>query len=468
MSVRRYAASKDTTITNAFKSNLQTRATNANLGESDILEVFSIYGQATTSSVELARTLIQFSTQQIADDRNNKKIGISGSSQFILKLSNAPHSDSTPKKFNIIVSPVSSSWTEGNGLDMENYTDVGSANWISSSDGVLWSNEGGDYLSQSYTQYFESGTEDLQIDITSLVEMWLTGSLQNNGLIIKLNSAEESSTESYYTKKFFARGSEFFFKRPWIEARTAEYFEDDRNNFTLSSSLLDSEDNLNKLVLYNRVNGTLKNIPGTGSIYVSLYSGTVGPTGLALPLVNNSNRVEAGLYSTGIYTASIGIDADYVYLYDIWHNGAGLQYATGSVIYPEKFNPDFSQDVPEYVVNITNLKSSYKTGEYCKFKLFVKDKVWDANSYTTYSSKVDNTIIKNLYYRVYRVSDKLEVIPYGTGSIKYTKLSYDKDGNYFNLDMSLFEPDYSYAIKFGHEYGEDFLELAETFKFRVE
>ena len=46
MAIKRYTASKDNTITNAFESNLSTRGTGSNMGLSDILEVFSIYGQA--------------------------------------------------------------------------------------------------------------------------------------------------------------------------------------------------------------------------------------------------------------------------------------------------------------------------------------------------------------------------------------------------------------------------------------
>ena len=50
MAIKKYFATKDNTITNAFKSNLSTRATGSNMGESDILEVFSIYGQSIFSS----------------------------------------------------------------------------------------------------------------------------------------------------------------------------------------------------------------------------------------------------------------------------------------------------------------------------------------------------------------------------------------------------------------------------------
>ena len=59
----------------------------------------------------------------IISDRNSNKIGSSGSVQFVLKLSNAEHGDSTPSDFSLVVSAISSSWTEGIGLDMESYLD---------------------------------------------------------------------------------------------------------------------------------------------------------------------------------------------------------------------------------------------------------------------------------------------------------------------------------------------------------
>ena len=60
MAIKRYYATKDNTITNAFKSNLETRGVSGNMGQSDILEIFSIYAQATTTSSELSRILIEF------------------------------------------------------------------------------------------------------------------------------------------------------------------------------------------------------------------------------------------------------------------------------------------------------------------------------------------------------------------------------------------------------------------------
>ena len=57
MSIRRYAATADNTITNAFKENLTTRGTGSNMGQADVSEVFSIYARASTSSAELSREL---------------------------------------------------------------------------------------------------------------------------------------------------------------------------------------------------------------------------------------------------------------------------------------------------------------------------------------------------------------------------------------------------------------------------
>ena len=45
MAIKRFFATKDNTISNAFKDGLTTRATGSNMGASDILEVFSINGQ---------------------------------------------------------------------------------------------------------------------------------------------------------------------------------------------------------------------------------------------------------------------------------------------------------------------------------------------------------------------------------------------------------------------------------------
>ena len=50
MAIYRITASADNTITNAYGVNLTTRGTGSNMGSSNILEVFSIYGQQSSNS----------------------------------------------------------------------------------------------------------------------------------------------------------------------------------------------------------------------------------------------------------------------------------------------------------------------------------------------------------------------------------------------------------------------------------
>ncbi|HAI16818.1 MAG TPA: hypothetical protein DCM10_01590, partial [Xanthomarina gelatinilytica] len=159
MATKKYYANKDNTITNAFQQNLITRGTGANMGLSDILETFSIYGQASSGSTELERILIEFPVTDIIADRAAGTIPDSGKVNFVLNMYNAPNNQTTPRELKLSILPISSSWQEGTGLDMEEYKDVTNngdgSNWINASSGTAWSNVGGDYWpSPAYSETF--------------------------------------------------------------------------------------------------------------------------------------------------------------------------------------------------------------------------------------------------------------------------------------------------------------------------
>lgn len=485
MTIKRYVASKDSTITNAFKQNLLTRATSANMGASDSLEVFSLIGQAARDSMEMSRILAEFPIEQIREDRQNELIPASGSIQFILKLSNAPHPNTLPKNFRLYVNPLSRSWVEGSGIDMENYRDSGPVNWLSASKTESWTKEGGDfYEDQEFYQTFVDGTEDLEVDITDVVEQWISGTLDNNGVIVRVSSSYEEfpftddpGEESVYTKKFFARGSEYFYKKPWLEARWDSTVKDDRGRFYLYNPFVPIELNYNTLYIHNKFRGDLYDLPtvGTGSIYVRLYASPNLPLGTPLPLTTGSTlspttvSVATGSWvSTGIYKAEIAIDTELSEVYDIWfdENGTAIGYGGKLLI----INPDRQQDFTKrhYDIAIKSLKPVYYSKECARLHLFVRPNNWQPNSYTSLTSQQENTIIGDMYYRVFRVADNLDVIPYGTGSQHHTRLSYDINGNYMDLEMSLLEPGYSYGIKFTVYDSGQYFESKETFKFRLE
>ena len=631
MAIKRYYATKDNTITNAFKSNLSSRGISGNMGQSDILEVFSIYAQVSSSaagfSSELSRVLIEFDINQVATDRTAEDIPAAGNVNFFLKMYDAEHTQTTPKDYTLVVQPISQSWNEGLGLDMEEYSDEDASNYISASSGVKWADitgqatasietvakelltagtftltdaagtsttygfvtgvdvsanttaytpgttvnigidgmaggnagatadqiiarinagtnigftasktgnnvlvtqntpgtvgnkanaqdsgmgafvvnsftngsdvEGGSYVEDSeyiFTQSFNTGFEDLEIDVTSLVEDWVKGpdnnGLNNLGFGVRLTGSSETDTNSYYTKMFFARGSQFFHKRPVIEARWDDSKKDSRGDFFLSSSLVPASDNLMNLYLYNVVKGQLTDIPGIGTagdpIYVSIFSGNLSntqPTGSTpvnltngkLPLPLGGGVVEDGRFEitgskieTGVYSCSFSYDsASITTIFDVWFSGSN-EYHTGSGITVNTFNSQEYNFDQRYISKVTNLRSSYNTGEKVRFRLYTRQKDWSPTIYTVASSDIETSIIDNTYYRFTRVSDNLEVIPFGTGSLNHTRLSYDASGSYFDLEMNLFDNDTVYELSFAYLINGSYVEQPERFRFRVE
>jgi len=491
MGIKKYFATADNTITNARGLNINTRGTGSNMGASDILEAFSIYGQVTTSSAELSRVLVNFPITNIANDRTIGKIPSAGKVNFFLRLYNAEHGNTTPKNSQMNVLAVSRSWNEGTGLDMEDYTDLGESNWIKADSSTNWTSVGGDYhASPSYTQSLDNGTEDLRVDITSLVEEWIAGTKANYGVGIKFapsfeaflsNSSGQDSgsiphnaagaTRSYYTKRFFARGTQNFYKKPVIEAQWDSSIKDRRYSFYSSSSLAPAEDNMNQLYIYNRIRGQLRDIPavGTGDIFMSLYkTGSEGPTGTPLTLFNGGTNVTGGHVSTGIYSASVAIDTTENFLYDVWHNDLGTQYTTGSKFSVFDFEADVQVGIGDYVSSITNLKPKYSDSESARLRLFVRDRDWNPTIYTVATTNIASNVIEDAYWKLIRVQDNETIIDYGTGSLNHTRMSYDRDGNYFDVDMSMLEKGYSYALKFVYKINDRYDEQSETFKFRVD
>jgi hypothetical protein len=476
MSIKRFVADKDTTITNAFKENLISRGTDANMGAADSLEVFSIYGQATTSSLEKSRILVQFPISDLISDRAAGKIPASGSVSFYLRLFNVEHPFSVPRDFTMSINPVSKSWEEGYGLDMEGYTDKGfvsssggiGTTWIMAGSGAFWDTQGGDVITGSgydLTASFQSGLENIELDITSITEQWISGTLPNNGLMVKLSSSFEdgSTLGSFYTKKFSARGSEFYFNRPCIEARWNPSVTDDRNNFYASSSLLSAEDNIMNLYFYNKVGGKLKNIVNNPSLTVELY------TNSSLTNIITASYTSVTNPLPGIYKAQIAVSTTASVLYDKWVNSltSSTKYFSSSFDVYQREN-DTVSNLPEYVVHVTNLKSIYNQNEQARFNVFVRERDWQPNIYTVAYNNVENTAIPNLYYKIFRLNDNYTIIDYSTGSLAYTKTSYDSNGNYFELDMNILEKDYGYGIKLATWDGNSLQEFKDTYKFRIE
>jgi len=214
------------------------------------------------------------------------------------------------------------------------------------------------------------------------------------------------------------------------------------------------------------VRGQLKTFEGfhaSNTLDVKLYS-AIGDA--ETPVVS---AIAYPTADAGIYTASISYAATtpVSYLYDVWTTGSVSLY-TGSAISVKTFSAMAENPNSLYVSSMVNMRAEYSKKETARFRLFIRKQNWSPTIYTKATETLDSAIIDSAYYKIFRVSDNFEVVPYGTGSTKHTKLSYDQSGSYFDLNMNIFEADFAYGLSFAYYLNGKYVEQSETFKFRVE
>ena len=177
--------------------------------------------------------------------------------------------------------------------------------------------------------------------------------------------------------------------------------------------------------------------------------------------------VTGGWSEIGVYTASFALNTTASVVHDRWFSGSTF-YHTGTI----KVNTHDSQETifesRKYVTSLTNLKNVYSTNESDKIRMYTRLKNWNPTIYRVSQTKVENNVIDQAFYKVFRNVDDFVVIDYGTGSLNHTKLSYDVSGNYFDINMSLFEPGFEYTVKIAFNNEGSYEEQRENFKFRVE
>jgi len=297
-------------------------------------------------------------------------------------------------------------------------------------------------------------------------------------LMIKFPDADEVNSVSFYNTQFFARSSEFFYRRPMIEVRydgsesTNEAY--GRENFFKYSPL--TATNTNRLYYYNYVRGELEDIPGHASGEANLVI-KIRPSDDAVPILDASSStwVRTGVYYTDVIFNPTPL-SDYSggdLFFDEWYLSTDLanSFFEGGVELKEvDISSSYDNKQKAYSTSIYNMKPKYWTHEYPRFRLNIQDVDWEPNVFNSYFGKDEsNTIIEDAYYKVMRTVDELDIIPFTQEeTIEYSKLSYDDDGNYFDLDMQVLEPAYMYSIKFLFKNGDNYVEQSEEFRFRVE
>ena len=196
-------ASKDATIY------LQQPSQNTGLDE--ILEVSKTYYG---NLKDVAHSLIKFDISPLSQSLVSGEVTMS-SAELILREC---ESSEIPIDYTIYAYPVSQSWDMGIGTRFDDITTDGvswnkrttSEDWLGNNfaEGTSGSfnGKGGVWYTGSVaTQSFSYETSDINMDVITPLQSWLSGSIPNEGWIIKYDSSLENDTEDYGQLKFFSK-----------------------------------------------------------------------------------------------------------------------------------------------------------------------------------------------------------------------------------------------------------------------
>ena len=209
-----YTASKDATI--------YLQQPYQNTGIDEVLEISKVYYGDTRDN---SRVLIQFDTTEISKSIANGTIASSSfTASLQLKITKA---EELAANFTIEAYPISGSWEMGTGTRFDNLTTNGATwiyrngddtttNWYTTMNGVTasyglgvtgsWDGRGGSWYTGSVvTQSFSYTLEDINLDVTEFVKKWNSGSIGNNGFILKFPNNKELDTIDYGTIKMFSK-----------------------------------------------------------------------------------------------------------------------------------------------------------------------------------------------------------------------------------------------------------------------
>lgn len=453
--IYRIFSDRDSFISNFPRNNVPQ--TGSNFGKSEILQLFSVAPISTslgTISGSAARVLLKFDVSQISSLTSSTAAPSTGLA-YRLRLKDARHAKTLPSSYDVEVFPLVTDWDEGRGVDVDSFFDKGFANWEKSKSNLYWNIPGGDFTgSLRSVQHFDEGDEDLSVNVTHIVNAWLTGGLPNYGFMVKLSSSLESGSSDYYIKMFHGRTTNFVGREPYLEASWDDSLRDDRNNFVF--------DNTGSLFLYNRVRGQLSNIPGIGT----------GSNVLTVKIVDSSGTIKVVSGShvgvTGIYSSSFAIaTASYSgsTFSDVWFSGSNV-FMTCSFTPSDNFSLCSSR-VSQYFVSMPGLKSEYEGDEVVRMNLFVRDRDYNPAVVLTASSAPTGLVVSKAYYRIDNDRTDEVVVPFGTGSVETTRLSYDRDGNYFKFYMSSLSRGSVYRIVYLFDVDGQRQVIDRSFKFKV-
>jgi len=433
MSRARAFADQDTSI---FEQSLTS-----NVGLAPILQLQNIFDDVQNKKL-FSRILVRFGLSSLTSNIVSKTYPDPRSNSSVsayLYMFNAPHGDEQAESFDIEMYPLTQTWDEGSGLDLDTLTETGYANAVSAQSTVPWSTTGGTYQvdASSATMHFNHGEEDLKLNITTLFNDWLNGASSNYGVILKMSTAQEAKTGSnsalnIYYKKFFGRETNTH-KKPYIQLEWDGSIKDDRNAVEFDTTA--------NLFFYNIKRGYLQDLNSTGDFpgYISI-SGLTGSSWSAIQTSLSAERKEKGVYRCN-FTLPLSASI-YSAFRDVW-----TLSASPSSTYTFNFsttNPTSGFDnyvTSRYRVTLKNLKQEYEKGNEVRIRMHVKDESLTLTPLTAATTAISNFTIVDGSYEIRELdSDLIEQ--------SEVPLSYDSNGNFFTINTNNLYIDQQYKIVF--------------------
>jgi hypothetical protein len=190
-----------------------------NCGLDEVLEVSKVYYG---NIKDVSRALLKFETQGLSASISDGDVKLEDA-RLILRET---ESEELPLEFTLEAYPISQSWEMGNGTRFDDITTSGvtwnnregdsTLRWLPTAGGVSvefsevstgsYAGYGGTfYFNSSTSQTFEYRTTDVSMDVTDIVDDWISGSIPNDGIILKLPFTNEDDTNDYGILRFFSK-----------------------------------------------------------------------------------------------------------------------------------------------------------------------------------------------------------------------------------------------------------------------
>jgi hypothetical protein len=299
------------------------------------------------------------------------------------------------------------------------------------------SDEGSDIIIAR--QHFDLGVENINVDITDVVNKFITMELPNYGIGIAFSPMlEMTECEIEHYVGFLTNNTPSFFE-PYVESIYDDVITDSRSNFVL--------DKPNKLYLYCNVGGNLTNLDEIPTCEV------------------NGNKYEVKQFSEGIYYIDITLSKNdfkaNTMLYDTWGN---IKYQGVTL---DDVELDFVVKTPSVHFNIGNTIeetqkviptiSGIKENENIKRGDVRKVIIIPRVEY----SKTMAELVDYMEARVY-IKDgtrELDVLP-------YQRVNKTMNENYFLIDTNILLPQ-KYYIDVKVKYSQELIIHHNTLSFKI-